>query len=322
MKIRFLIGFLMILVLFTNINVQAMESSIDISRQVRVRSLEITIGEVAEIDGSEEFKSKVSQISLGQSPLPGYQRTIYKDAVISALRSNDINPSNIKLNVPHQFNVITESREISVDSLIEVGREHIYDSLSYDKESINIEVLNPPSNLVIPYGDISLEVEGSVGRSLIGRNTIPIKVMIDDNVYRRIYLQYRVSVAKEVLVARDRIERGTKLSEGLFERSEVLIDSNNNQYLSPDQDLSGRRMRVSLESGRPLLERMVEIPPLVNRWSDIRIIARVGGIEISTTGRARQSGHLGEVIQVQNTDSGNTVEGRVVGEDTVEVLLN
>lgn len=322
MKIRKLSIILLILLILLTVDVIAANNVIYIPNQVKVKGMKVRLEEIAKINGSKEFKEKLKDITVGQTPLPGYQRIIYRDEVIYALKRKGVDLSKIYLEIPYQFSVEIDYKILEIDRLITKGKEYIVQQLEDKSQGVEISIVNPPRDLKIPYGRLEIEVLRKQQNSLLGRVMIPIKVIIDDKVYKRIYLQYRVEFWEKVLVAKDRIERGTKIDNSLFEVEEKLITNNYHQFVSADDDLSGKRMKSFLQAGYPLLKRMVELPHLVKRWSEISLIAKIGGVEIVTTGKAREDGHLGDIIKVENISSKKIVKGRVIAKNKVEVLLD
>lgn len=311
-----------LLLLIMTTGALAANNGIVIPNSVRVRGVDIKLSDIASIDGDATFKNKVKNIILGQAPLPGYQRVVYRDEVIYALKVLKINLTQLNLNIPYQFTVISDYRQLSIDKLIDLGKDYIYDSLPYSQQELEVDVINPPQDVMVPYGDLRLEIGEFYQRDLVGTSTIPVEIIIDDRVYRRVYIQYKVGVLQKVFVAKEQIQKGQFISKDLFEIKERLINTLNHQFVDVNADLKGKKMKISLDIGRPLLKSMVEMPPLVERWKEITIVARVGGVEVTTVGKSLQEGNIGDMIKVQNINSRKTIKAKVIAKNTVEVLIN
>ena len=78
--------------------------------------------------------------------------------------------------------------------------------------------------------------------------------------------------------------------------------------------LIGMEARVALYAGRPVRPGDVGFPAVVDRNQLITLIYDVGGLVISTEGRALGRAGVGETIRVMNMQSRNTVSARI-GED-------
>jgi len=313
---------LLLLLLIITTGVLAANNGVVIPNRVKVRGVNIKLNDIASISGDATFKNKVNDVNLGQAPLPGYQRVVYRDEVIYALRALKINLTKVNLNIPYQFTVISDYKELSINELIALGKDYIYDSLPYSPQEIEVDVINPPQDIMVPYGDLRLEIGQFYQRSLVGTTTIPVEIIIDDRVYRRVYIQYKVGILQKVFVAKKQIKKDQFISGDLFEIKKRLINTLNHQFIDINTDLNGKKMKISLDRGRPLLKSMVEMPPLVERWKEVTIVAKVGGVEVSTVGKSLQQGNFGEIIKVQNINSRKTIRAKVIAKDTVEVLIN
>ncbi len=319
---KFKVLLLVFIMLVFNFQVLAVDNEISIDNEVRVRGTDIKLVDIANIIGDTKFKERVEGISLGQAPLPSYQRTIYREQVLFALKDEEINLKEVDINIPYQFVVIADCKHLSFERLIAKVEDYIYEQIDYQTDQVEINVLSSDRDIVIPYGELKLKVENGRRRSLLGKIVLPIKVIINNRVYRRIYLQCEVKKHQKILVADKDIERGEMINKDLFKVQEEWTADSNNQYVSVNEELDGKRLKVSLKANQPLLKRMIELTPLVKRWKQVKIVAKIGGVVVTTTGKARQSGDKGEVIQVKNLNSGETVKGVVIGKNTVQVLID
>lgn len=303
---------------------QAVEArSIRINSSVETREKQIRLGEIAEISGEDNFLSQIDNITLGQAPLPGYQNYLYREQIISALEAEGVELARVDFDIPYQISVSADYKKLELDKLIEKGREYIYQSLDYDSSDIEIEVLNRPDEILRPYGEVELEVGNVSRRSLLGRTTIPIEVYVDGELYRRVHLRYNIGIWREVLIAKDDLSRGESISSDDFEVEDRKVTSSNTSYVSADDNsLSSYELRTAIRAGRELEERMVNLPDLVDRWSDVELIAQIGDVQIITKARARDSGQLGDRITVENKTSGKRIEAEVVGEGRVRAVTN
>ncbi|KQI69941.1 flagellar biosynthesis protein FlgA [Loktanella sp. 3ANDIMAR09] len=83
--------------------------------------------------------------------------------------------------------------------------------------------------------------------------------------------------------------------------------------------LVGMEARTALYAGRPVRPADVGFPAIVDRNQLITLIYDVGGLLISTEGRALGRAGEGEVIRVMNMASRATVSARISAEGTAHV---
>ncbi|GAB6099474.1 hypothetical protein JCM16358_13530 [Halanaerocella petrolearia] len=317
------LNLLLLLLLFTS-GIMANDSQVNtivIPQQVQVTRLKVRLQEIAQIKGSKSFKEQIKNIDLGQAPLPDYKRTIYRQEVISVLRNKQIDLSQVVLQVPYQFNVISNYRKLPVKRLIETGKNYIYNQLPYSSNNIKIRAINPPQKLRVPTGNLEIEVESTFSRHLVGRTMIPVRILVDNQLYKRFYLQYEVKLWKKVLVAKENLKQDQTIKRSLFKEKRKLVTNPNQEFVTLDDSLTNMQLKNSLRAGRPLLKHMIEMPSLVKRWQDVMIIAQIGGVRISTIGRSLEPGHKGEIIKVKNKSSGKSLKGKVVAKGQVKVII-
>lgn len=89
--------------------------------------------------------------------------------------------------------------------------------------------------------------------------------------------------------------------------------------LTSDSDVLGLEARVTLYPGRAIRAGDVGPAALVERNQIVSLVYSVGGLGISTEGRALARGGVGELIQVMNLSSRTVFVARVLGDGTLRV---
>ena len=128
-----------------------------------------------------------------------------------------------------------------------------------------------------------------------------------------------VSVTAETLRLRRAVARGETLVAADFEQVHQALDG----PLTPVarlEDVIGTRARRDLPAGSILSRADVMPEPTIKSGDSVRVIVRIGGVEVSGTAIALQSGAKNEVIRLTNPASRKTLMGRVVRRGEVEVV--
>lgn len=87
------------------------------------------------------------------------------------------------------------------------------------------------------------------------------------------------------------------------------------------EDAIGQQLLRAVPAGQPLDYAFLRRPNLVERGRTVGVVVRVGGIRVTTTGRALQAGALDDLVTVELADGQRKrVIGRVVDVDEVEIL--
>ena len=127
------------------------------------------------------------------------------------------------------------------------------------------------------------------------------------------------ALSKVVVLARP-VAYGQRLQRSdltLMERSFSRLES---FYTDPDRVVNLVAKR-GLEAGQVLDASHLKTPRLVARNDVVTVIVQGRTFRISTLGKARDGGTLGDTIEVENLESHQLLRVEVIGNKTVRVLL-
>lgn len=123
------------------------------------------------------------------------------------------------------------------------------------------------------------------------------------------------ALAAESLVATRPIAAGTLLAHADLTTVAALIPG----ALADPADAVGKEARRAIPAGRPIRAEDVAAPAVVERNQIVPLRYRMGGLSITTEGRALARGEEGAVIRVMNLGSRSTVSGRVLADGSIQV---
>ncbi|ACL70406.1 flagellar basal body P-ring formation chaperone FlgA [Halothermothrix orenii] len=289
--------------------------------EVIISSPQIYLGDIGSFTGvSGQKLTELNKISLGRAPLPGYFREITRELISLILKEKGF--IDIKLMVPEVVIVKTSSREIEGEKLLEEGRQFILNKLAPRAEGVAITPTITPRNVVIPDGEYSLKFLEEDPDKLIGNISLPIEIIVNGKVWRRIYLGYKVELRMKVLVATRNIKRGSNICKEDLAlttekitgvRGEIINDFN-------DPRLSYSIVKIPLQKGEILTTDHLE-QPVVIHWGDIveaEVIVR--NVKVSTSVKALGSGRVGDYVKVINPETGYEFKARVINSRLVRVV--
>jgi flagella basal body P-ring formation protein FlgA len=106
--------------------------------------------------------------------------------------------------------------------------------------------------------------------------------------------------------------------EDLTTRRIDMLTSHAETITDPDLP-AGQQSRRSLKAGAPMLRRDLREIPAVERNDRVEMVYAFGPVELHGVGKALQSGKIGDIIRIQNTDSKKIIQGSVTGPGQVLV---
>jgi len=127
--------------------------------------------------------------------------------------------------------------------------------------------------------------------------------------------------AVEVVVPQVAIYPGDKIREGLL--TTKVIRANGavlSAVFKSRADLEGRVARRTLVPGQPITRDAIRTSYVVTQGQRVSIQFQSESISIVMTGTAVQSGSVGDVISVRNTDTGRLVRARITDAEKLTVV--
>jgi flagella basal body P-ring formation protein FlgA len=123
----------------------------------------------------------------------------------------------------------------------------------------------------------------------------------------------------EMPVPKVTIYPGDVLTDGLL----VMKKFSRRRDMTPAYDtreaVVGKIARRTLVPGRPIPVNSLKEPEIVKQGHRARIIFQADGLVITGEALALQSGNIGDIISLRNTDSNTTIRGTVLADGTVSV---
>jgi flagella basal body P-ring formation protein FlgA len=116
------------------------------------------------------------------------------------------------------------------------------------------------------------------------------------------------------------LSASTVLTAADVEEAEGVLTGQLLQRLPTLAQVVGLTLARPLGAGEPLTAHAIKVPPAVRSGDRVVIRSTYGGVEARATGTALQTGRVGDVIRLVNTDTKRPLRGRIVKSGEVEVM--
>ncbi|QDU59538.1 flagellar basal body P-ring biosynthesis protein FlgA [Planctomycetes bacterium Pan216] len=116
---------------------------------------------------------------------------------------------------------------------------------------------------------------------------------------------------RQVVVAKRRILRGTRLRESDVESRWLRVARDDNVLLTDIKQTIDTEARRVIEAGQPLRQTDLRRRPLVFRGSPVSVTIQQGGVALQMIGIAKEDGALGEWIEVENPTTRQLLDSKV-----------
>lgn len=199
---------------------------------------------------------------------------------------------------------------VPLNTIIKAVREEFHRRDPDD--SFKIDIKSDKATLYVPLGaDPSVVVEGldhEIRNSkFTARLYLPGAIPGD----QRVKLPGQARIIRELPVLAHRVPVGEVITEDDLQWIEMAADRMGQGIIQGAYDIIGQSPRRTIKPGKPVRFRDVQKPLLVTKGSLIKVIVQTPYMQLSTTGKAMDSGAHGDAIRIQNTTSRQIVQAVV-----------
>lgn len=304
-------------------SVFAQSATISVAPEVKVDGGVITLSQLAEINGDDAIWVKsLGQIRVGNAPLPGKSIVLTKELLNMRIAAAGSDINGIVWNLPEVVTVTTRGQTVNANVLIDKATEAIKQQMSnsMSSEDFSIMPVGSVQDVITPIGTAVLTGSLPSGIHSNTPTSVIVAVSVNGQVFTKVGLKFDVKWYRQVLVVTDLVNTGEILSNDKLRYERMDIGRLGPGYFTDINKVLGMAVRRPLTPGMVLMDTMFNKPMLVKQGNMVNIVARIGNMQVTATGRALQDGSEGQLIRVQNINSTKIISAKVVDASTVEAL--
>lgn len=296
----------------------AQQPRIEVRELSVVKSAQFTLGDVATFSGVDtQTQARLAGVVLGASPLPGLERTISIEQVVTRLRQHGFRPEGFEIVPPAKIVVRREAHLFRSQQAVETAVQKLRETVLLGDDA-KVVCDTPPRDFSLP--NSSVQVSAGEPRGLgAGLYLVPVQVMCEGAPPLTLNVRLRVSQWREVLVARRAIRTGEAINSDMVALQRIAFDSEDPDLLTDPAEVVGKVARRPIAIGQPVKQSAIDEPALIQRGQSVKLLVQLGGAVIETSAVALQDGKAGARIRVQVTDTRKTLLATVADAETVTV---
>ena len=168
-------------------------------------------------------------------------------------------------------------------------------------------------------GQASIEVDMPGRINYAGVTSVTARCRVDGRIYKSLNFTVRVRIYDVVLTAAHDLLHDKALTAADFRQEEIAVDGRNN-YIKDFSEIKSLVPSYLIRAGSPVTINMFRQAMVIQTNQPVRLRIRYHGVEASAKGIAMARGRVGDMIRVKNESSGKIITGRVIDEQTVEVI--
>ncbi len=175
--------------------------------------------------------------------------------------------------------------------------------MPWDVNAAMVEVVSSSRDFQVSDGEVTIDWRPNPQYDYLGPGTFRGAILVDGEVEETFYSKATVAAYDEVVVAVRPIKRGDRITRSNVRLEKRELSSLRDGAFFSLDDVRGHVARSTIQPGREVTERKIELPTLVKRNQIIAVETRIGGLTIRGRARVLSDGSAGDVLDCMNLNS-------------------
>jgi flagella basal body P-ring formation protein FlgA len=280
----------------------------------------ITLGDVARIqtDCGDSTAGQLNRMTIGESAPAGFCRFVNSSDFVSFAMHARVPKLGVIVAPNKRILVKTGFQKKTIGEFSDSIEKYVADKIGWPQAAYAVSILNKNEVWKCLPQPISIAVEGQVLKFQKGNFNLKL---IGLQGTRRIVTNIScfIKIALPVVVAKTDIPRGTILSSENSSIETRDITQCNYMPISALKEIENTRSSRAIAMGSILHETLLSKIPIIERDDQVVVTVTHGRVTICMSGRARESGSIGDKIWVENEMTHKLLKTKVI--DHGKVIL-
>ncbi len=223
---------------------------------------------------------------------------------------------------PERVKITTSFIPVKRDSLHELLDEYFENYNKKSRSHFEYDLVSAPSKIKIPEEKTVIKLIRKAKGELRGNQKFSMQIYNGEKLLRSYPFKVYVRQFDSVFVAREKVERSTKLAKSSVNKEWKDVTRVSGEIIRDLSVLKGSMVRQPIVSGRVITHNLFTAIPVVEQGDPVQIESNSGGIQITLNGIAREDGALGDVIRVKNLLSRKIIRAKIVEPGKLVLVSN
>lgn len=192
------------------------------------------------------------------------------------------------------------------------------DTLTND---VVLEYRSLPDSVVIEKSEYSIEIPSSISIPHKGYTGIPVEVRVKGKLIRTVVCSVVIRRFEDVCVASRDLAKNDVIQPIDISIQHMETTNLDQEVVTSVIAALNTRAKRMIKANTVIKNSMLEEIPAVNYNDNVVVIVRTTNLSIAASGIARQEGKVGEEVRFQRTGSREILSGKVIGKQTVEIIV-
>ncbi len=264
-----------------------------------IKHVEVGVDRVFLSDIASKYPKNLAKMPVSLAPMPNQTTKIEADYLKSILNSNNMN-----LSVCGSYSIVKRKAFLITKDTIE--------NLMNEKDII-IQTQLP---IALPYNHYNLMI--SSVKNYGEYSWIQLTVMLNNQVYRNLFIQYLKKIDSFVPIAKEDIRSYQVISKD--DVSFKKVDYVPSYVITSKDSVIGAKALGNIKAGSFFTFYNTQRQMLINVGDTVSAIYNKDGIDVQTYAKALQIGYKGDIIKIEFLNSKRIGNARVIGLKQVEII--
>ncbi len=285
---------------------------VEVREVSKVREGQFTLGEVATFAGMDaQLEARLRAVVLGTSPLPGLERTITREQIITRLRQHGFLPEAFDIVIPARAVVRREAHILPAQQIIACAIQKLRETAGLNADAV-VECDAPVRDVSLPAGEPQL-LAGEPRSLGGGLYAVPVRIACGTGAPAvSVNVRLRAKITRLVVVPVRAIRTGEAIGEQDVQLQAVTLPPDAGDFVTDPEEVIGKVARRPIAQGQPLKRSAVDAPAVVRAGQNVKLLVQVDGAVVEASAVALQDGKVGARIRAQVTDTRKVLLATVV----------
>ncbi len=288
---------------------------------VAVRGLDVTIGELCELQPADGTTLALAQVKFGPAPVGGYTRTVTRAELVQVLAAAKVDVTTIKVEGADEATVQAITVEVPGHELLDAATTALQAQLAVEGGDVEFE---PPARLrhvQAPPGRTSQELRARVRGTRTGPNSavIDVDVLVDGECCKKVPVTFKLQRYYRVLKTTGTVRAGTPLGPDTLALVREPMDQASGLWLDSMEQVAGLVAARNLQPSQRVTLGDATPPALVHKGDVVTVVLTRGRVKVTTKAMANHDAPLNGRLTLTNLQSRAALTGIVHGPGVVVV---
>ena len=191
--------------------------------------------------------------------------------------------------------------------------------LPFEEEQAKIKKITVGEGIILPKGELSYSVKPPKNTDFLGNIPLSVFFYIDGKYQKRVYATIDIELMTYVVVSTRPLRRNHTITDVDIKTIQMDLGDLPSNVIVRKEDVLGKKLIRSVDTGNVLRKDLIDIPPMVNRNDIVMMVAESNSFRITAIGESQEDGNEGERVRVLNLDSKKEVYARVLDSNSVKI---